>query len=425
MSSEKPQISFKVWLLKYVVPPVAILLLAAGAVVLANALKPEAPKKDPVVVLPNVEVVVAKSKPITLEVASQGTVQARTETTLVAEVSGRIESISPALFSGGFFEKGDVLVTIDPIDYIANLANAQSRVAEARLALEQEEAAAAQARQDWEELGRGEATPLVLREPQLEKARANLEAARSALKIAQRDLERTTVKAPYSGRAREKLVDVGQIVNARTSILARIYSVDIAEIRLPVSLAETQFIDMPEAYRNGDAAIDKPTVKIEVDYGNQAYIWDGVIDRSEGAIDSRTRLAYVVAQVKEPYSKKDGRPPLKVGLFAKAKIQGRTLADAFEIPRRAVREQNLVYIIDKENRVRIRETHILTADTETAIITKGLKEGDRICLTPLEYAVDGMQVDIVGSDEQKTGDWGQVVADTTRTSEDEVEATIK
>ncbi len=400
MTSEKKEISFGEWLLKYVMPPIAILLLAVVAVTLANIFKPESVKKDPIAVLPYVEVVTAKSKPVTLEIESQGTVQARTETALVAEVSGRIEAISPALFSGGFFEKGDVLITIDKTDYIANLASAKSRVAEARLALEQEKASADQARQDWEELGRGDPNSLVLREPQLERAKANMEAAQSTLRIAERDLERTTVRAPYSGRAREKLVDIGQIVNARSSVLAHIYSVDIAEIRLPISLAETQFIDLPETYSDGQTSGNKPTALIEVSYGDKDYTWEATIDRSEGAIDARTRLAYVVAQVRQPYARKTGddeKPPLKVGLFAKAKISGKTLPEAFTIPRKAIREGNQIYIIDRENRVRIREVRIVKSNTEIAIVTEGIKDGDRICLTPLEYAVDGMPVDIADS----------------------------
>tara|TARA_B110000037_G_scaffold218749_1_gene282374 strand:+ start:2855 stop:4075 length:1221 start_codon:yes stop_codon:yes gene_type:complete len=393
MSQEKD--SSVVWFIKYILPVIIVLAAITSAIVAVLSLD-KAEKKEAITILPKVEIFVAESVPLTVEAKSQGTVESRTETMLIAEVSGRIQSISNSFFAGGYFKKGDPLIEIDPIDYRGNLATAKSRYAEAKLAYEQEKALSEQAIEDWNELGKGEGSDLALRKPQLEMTKARLESANVGVEMAKRDLDRTIVRAPYDGRIREKFVDVGQMVSARQSQLTRIYSTDTAEIRLPIALNDIQYLDLPEAYSNTAQAISKPKVSISARFGNETFTWHGVIDRTEGAIDSRTRLSYVVAQIDSPYEKKNGsnRPPLKVGLFIDAKIEGKRLPAAIKIPRQALRQDNTVYIVDKENRLRFKTVDVYKTDTEWAIITDGLEDGDRICLTALEYAVMGMQLEI-------------------------------
>ncbi|HCR30602.1 MAG TPA: efflux transporter periplasmic adaptor subunit [Opitutae bacterium] len=390
--------SILTWLLKYVAPFFVLLaVVALLAFALLNRSVPE--KKEPTALLPVVEVLEVNSESLKLEAKSQGTVQPRTETLLVAEVSGRIESVSNAFFAGGYFKKGDPLAEIDPVDYKANLANAKSRFAEARLAYEQEKALADQAREDWESFGRGEATDLALRKPQLERAASMMESAKAAVQIAERDLARTIVRAPYDGRIKEKYADVGQMVGARQSQLARIYSTDTAEIRLPLALDQLSYLDLPESYSNYAGSDEKPKVTLSAQYGEETHEWTGIVDRVEGAIDARTRLSYVVAQVEQPYEKSDykDRPPLKVGLFVEASIEGRQIDSAFRIPRRALHEGDVVYAVDKENRIVIKEVSVLQKGVDTVIVTEGLSDGDLLCLTPLEYVVMGMQVELDSS----------------------------
>ena len=85
--------SILTWLLKYVAP---FFVLLAVVALLAFALlnRPVPERKEPTAILPVVEVLEVRSESLTLEALSQGTVQPRTETLLVAEVSGRIESVS-------------------------------------------------------------------------------------------------------------------------------------------------------------------------------------------------------------------------------------------------------------------------------------------------------------------------------------------
>ncbi len=386
---------FSIWFLKYIAP-ILVLVAALAIVYIAIVSQPQLEKKSPTVILPTVEIFQARSAPLTLETKSQGIVQSQIETLLIAEVTGRIQSISNSFSAGGYFKQGDALIEIDPIEYQAHLATAKSRYADAQLAYQQEKALSDQAIEDWNELGKGEGSDLTLRKPYLDRAKALLESAKAGVIIAERDLERTTVRAPYDGRIREKLADIGQMVSARQTQLGRIYCTDTAEVRLPISLQDIQYLDLPETYSDRLTSQSKPKVLISANYGGKTYTWEGVIDRTEGAIDPATRVSYVVAKIEWPYRKdpNSDRPPLKVGLFVEASIEGKRLANAIKIPRQALRTDDTVYVINQENRLEFKTVTVYKTDTKWAVITEGLKDGDRVCLTPLEYAVLGMQVEV-------------------------------
>ena len=150
----------------------------------------------PVFTPPGVRVEAVTLRDVPFSVTSQGTVRPRTESQLVTEIAGRVTSIAPSFAEGGFFESGDVLVTVDPFDYQQAMVSARSQVAQARLRLAQEEAEAEVAVREWDTLGRGDPRALTLRKPQLEEARASVAGAEAGLERAERDLERADIVAP-------------------------------------------------------------------------------------------------------------------------------------------------------------------------------------------------------------------------------------
>ena len=353
--------------------------------------KPEA--KSITQILPRVEVIRVHRGKHRLEVVTHGTVQPRTETNLTSEVSGVIVEVSPSFFPGKSSEKDEVLLRLDATEYRASQANARSRLAQAILALEQEKALAEQALEDWEGMGEGEASDLVLRKPQLVRAHADVEAAQAALELAERNLRLTTIRAPYAGRIREKDVDIGQVVSARMTQLARIYSVDVAEVRLPISAQEAAYFSLPEDYGNNPGHSEKPGVFLEFDYAGKSILWNGFIDRVEGAIDPTTRQIVVVAQILNPFTRDEAsdRPPLKAGQFVTARIQGHQIENATIIPRGALHD-DAVYVIDENNRLQIRQVNVVKKEIETVVLDAGLNEGELICLTPLEFVIQDMEV---------------------------------
>ncbi len=396
--------------IKRILVPVGFLLLSGLAAAALVRTRPEVETQEVKTLAPLVRVLTIEPENRTLDVHAQGTVLPRTETTLIAQVAGTVTATSPDFEAGGFFRRGQTLVKLDPRDYEVAVRRAKAQVAQAELQVELQEAEAQVAIEEWQELGAGEASPLVRREPQLAQARAGLEAARAELAKAELDLERTHIRAPFTGRVRGKRVDLGQFLSPGTP-LATIHATDYAEVRLPVADDQLGYLELPFTYRNADSE-DGPSVTLSARLGRHQHSWEGRIVRTEGELDSRTRMLNLVARVENPYDRSADapeRPPLAVGTFVEAEIDGRMADGVFVVPRVALRPtrrgmSEQVLIVDGEDRLRFRDVDILRLDGESAMISSGLTAGERVCVSPLDAAVDGMEVRTVETrDDAGTG----------------------
>ncbi len=393
---------FLIRLLKVLLPLVVV--VGAGLVAYGMFLsRPPVETQAPVIAPPSVRVQRVTFDSVTLTVTSQGTVQPRTSSQLVPEISGPVIEVAPSFAVGGFFEAGDVLLRIDPYDYQQAVITGRSQLAQAALRLAQEEAEAEVARREWQDLGRGDASALTLRQPQVEDARASVAAAEAALDRAARDLERAEVKAPYAGRVQSKDVDVGQFVNKGNTV-ARIYAVDSAEIRLPLPDEELAYVDVPLSYR-GATRRSSPRVTISSNFAGREHTWDGRIVRTEGEIDPVSRMVHVVAEVRDPYAPGNDprRPPLSSGMFVEAEITGSTVNEVVILPWAALRGRDQVLIVDETNRLRFRDVEILRSTSDEVLIRAGLAEGEMVCISPLDTVTDGMVVRVVDDDLQLAG----------------------
>lgn len=376
-------------LLGVVLPILVIAAAIAGAYVMY--LNREQPQPvTPVRQAPFVRVTIAQPHAETVHVRTHGTVAPRTQSTLAAEVAGRVVQVAPACRDGGFFADGEILLRIESVDYRLALEQRTAEVARAKRALLWEEAEADAAIRDWKSRSDEPPPPLVAREPQLAEARALLRAAEAALEQAQRDLARTEVAAPYAGRVRQQLVDVGAFVN-RGEPLAQIYAVDFAEIRLPIPDEDLRFLELPLDARDG---AEGPAVTIRVQFAGSMHSWSGQVVRTEGELDPRTRMVHVVAQVPDPYGRNDEQRsvPLAVGMFVEASIHGRTFEDIVAIPRSALRSGGTVHVVDAEDRLHSRTIELLRTERDRLLVRSGLAAGDRVVVSTLEVATEGMLV---------------------------------
>lgn len=363
----------------------------------------EPPKPQPIEVQPPlVNTMRAERVDHTFIVEAEGTVAPRTESQLVPEISGRVIQVSPSLAVGGFFDEGDVLLRIESRVYELAVTRARASIEQARLRLVTEQAEAELARKEWDAVGRGEPSPLLFREPQIAEAQSSLEAAEATLAEAEYDLERTALRAPFAGRVRSKQVDVGQFVQ-RGVALATLYSVDVAEVRLPIPDADLEYCNLPLAYRNVSSPATGPSVKLTARFAGREHSWQGRIVRTEGEIDPRTRMVNAIAQVQDPYARgrDSGRPPLAVGMFVRAEIQGIRARGVVALPRSALRSEDTVYVVGPGNRLDIRHVAVMRLERDAVLIRGGLEEGERVCLSPLETAVQGMLVSV--AEEPGTG----------------------
>ena len=365
--------------------PIAVLALAFGLRWLLYATSPSAATAEPEPIVPVVRVVAAMPETLRLEVVAHGTVSPRTESDLVAEVRGRVVSVSPKLEAGAFFDQGDELLRLDGREPAIALDRARARVrlraSEAKLAESQ-----ADRRRTLAQRNAASVSDLDQFESRADVAAAALQEAKAQLAQAELDLERTTLRAPYDGRVRERHAHVGQFVSPGTT-LARIYAVDYAEVRLPIQTRDLAYLVLPEA------GSQPSPVMLEAELSGQRMRWPAVLARSEGSIDAKTRMLYVVARIDDPQARRDPtRQALPAGLFVRAVVQGRELQDVYRLPALALRDDDRVFIVGSENQLHSRSVDVARRTREEVILRAGLEPGERVIVSPLRAVTEGMQV---------------------------------
>lgn len=369
--------------------PLFVLLGGFAVAALLIATGPRVEPRPPVVEAPLVRVLTASPETIQLSVSTHGTVAPRSESELIPEVSGRVTWVSPDLVSGGFFSQGEPLLRIEALDYEVELEQARARLARAESDLAN--ARTAHARQI--DLAAQQASSEAQRDDAINRLRVAEAAKREtlgSLAKAERNLARTEILAPYDGRVRSERVDVGQFVN-RGAIVATIYAIDFAEVRLPIPDAELAYLDLPLVYDEGETS--KPiAVTLRARFAGQEHEWQAEVVRTEGELDAQTRMVNVVARVPEPYARIEGKPPLSVGLFVEAEISGREVRNIVVLPRSALRGGDRVLIVDADERLRFRAVDVLRVSRDQVLVQGGLEDGDRVCVSPLEIAMEGMLV---------------------------------
>lgn len=351
-----------------------------GAVGLAAGLmsmRPEPPKKDVEKLDLLVDVIELQPGKEQFRISSQGVVRPRTQTTLSAEVSGAIVSISPKFIAGGVFSANEVLMRIDPSNYEVAVHRAEALLKQRQIEFDGAEKLRLQGYRA---------------EAELAAAAAALAAARAELVNAQRNFERTYIRLPYDGMVLSKDADLGQYVNPGTPIGVT-FATDYAEIRLPLTDQDLAFVEVPptrEITATGSA--DGPHVKLSaIQLGRQAS-WDAQIVRSEGVVDERSRVTYVVAHVDDPYRLHSDGVPLPIGTFVSASIEGSGARDVMRVPRTAVRGSNQLLFVTDDHKIEIRSVNILRSDNEFVYVDSGAMPGERITTTAIAAPTNGMSV---------------------------------
>tara|TARA_B100000212_G_scaffold262627_1_gene202372 strand:- start:7664 stop:8863 length:1200 start_codon:yes stop_codon:yes gene_type:complete len=328
-------------------------------------------------------------------ITSQGNVRPHDQITLNSEVAGRIVRISPNFEDGAFFSEGDVLAELDTADFEATLANAEAQVARTTSSYALEKAQSDQARQNWIRLSSNEdeqPDPLVLRIPQLKQAEANVKSANAQLDRAQRDLERTRIRAPFDGRVRQRSVGLGQAIRIN-STLGTIFASDYAEVRLPISTEDLPLLALPENLGDPPVGVE---LSDSLNPGNGA-LWKAEIVRTEGALDASSLELFAIAKVDDPFGLHSGKPPLRIGQPVTASISGKILENVMPLPRIGVKRLDQVYLVDPDKMTLHKRTIVaIWADEDHVIIRDpDIPDGILMSTTKLGYAPEGGQVEIL------------------------------
>ncbi len=378
----------------FVIPTAIVLLfLSVAATLMATAPVLEPANDTPTPLTVRVRTIETES--IELKVHSQGSVAPSTVSQLIPEVSGRVTWTSPSLVAGGFFEAGQELARIDDLDY----RNAQDR---ANAALKRATAEVEHAKYEYRRLRSLAERKLVSRSA-LENGlrayrvtQATFEDAQANSEQAQENVKRTVLRAPFTGLVRSENIDIGQFAS-RGQAIATLYANDVVEVRLPIADRQLAFLNLPPL-RNGNFPEDmQPTVKLSADYGGQVRQWFGKIVRAEAEIDTSSRMVHLVARVESSRDSQD----LSVGLFVTAEIAGLAVENIVRLPRSATRNDNQVLVVDTENRLRFRDIQPLRLYKEIVLVNAGLTPGERVCISTVQTAIDGMAVNPIAESSTK------------------------
>lgn len=389
---------------KQIILPIAILVVGVIAFVGFSSLKTPPEEKAEVDNTPIVAVENIVVAPMALHVNSYGIVKPKYETSLVAQVNGEIVELNDVFVRGGFVKKGQLLARIDPNDYHAALIDAQATMASARAALEKEVAQGKVAEREWKQITDTSPTELSLRKPQLAQELARVKSAQAAVLRAERNLQRTEIKAPYDAMIDNRMIGLGSFVSVGSQI-GKLLGTAIAEVRLPVADNQLQFL----IDQGHDAK-----VKLIGSYAGESVEWSANIARNEGVVDNKSRMTYLVAEIQNPYLLQDklagnkgaGKAaqnkivPLRFGSYVQAEILGFEIANASVLPRYLVIDGK-VPLLDNDSKLHYATIDVVRQQGANIVVSSGLFDGDRLIVSALDYPVDGMKLALISDKKEQ------------------------
>ncbi len=372
--------------------PLLIILIAiiAAAIMIGTRKPPEQKAVEAKAFLVDAQQV--NKEEVRFKVLSQGNVVPKNQTNISAQVSGKVIEIAENFVAGGMFKKGDLLVRLEQEDYSTDLKLAEAELAQANASLTEEKARGKVAEQEWRSVNSSVAPELGLRKPQLATAQANVKAAEAKLERAKRNLSRTEIKAPYDGLVVSRNVDLGQFIPTG-AVVGMVNSTDEAEVRLPIPDSDMAFIDINSQIKQG------AEVSLTATVAGKQRAWKAELVRSEGVMDAGNRVIYVVAEVDDPYARKQSeRVPLRFGQFVQAEITGTQSQRLFVLPRNVLRLDNTVLELTDERKVKISPVEVVRTNARNVYVSSGLEENAQIITSAVPNPYNGMKVRLPGDE---------------------------
>lgn len=396
-----------------------------------------------------VRILSVEPQPFLPRVSGFGTVAPSRIWNAVAQVSGRINAVNPDFVHGGTVRKGDMLVRIAPDDYELAIAQARSEIESATAEFEQaklseqtiqqslaiERDALQIARRELErqrDLAKrntvAEATveaqesavlaqrarvqelenQLTVLPFQLEALAQSEKVAEASLAIAELNLERTLISAPFDARVAAADVEISQYVGVGTS-MGTLDGIESAEIDVQVSPRQMAgFVRLAfggrELPAGGTAGQVPPgvgfTAEVQVGFPGTGQGWQAEVKRISDTVDPETRSIGVIVSVPEPYgqARPGVRPPLIKGMFTEVELRAPVVQDVFLLPRTVVRDGQ-VMIADADDRLTFAEVEIAYSLDDIAVLRGGLEPGTRVVVSDPSPAIPGMLLAPTGDPE--------------------------
>lgn len=373
-----------------------LIILACAGLIAAFLLitSPTTRNQEPAKPVPAVVTVPLEKGEYDLIVEAFGSVIPAREVSITPEVTGKIVYVNPEMEPGGVLGEGDLLVSIEKADYELAVERAAAALREAEAALELEKGRQVVAKREWEIFGKDidssiASGELAMRKPQLAQAEADVKSAKAALGEAELNLRRTDLRAPFDSIVLEESVEVGQRVGPDSGI-ARLAGTGSFWVKASVPLDSFRRIEPEE---NGDGS----AVTIYLDSGlDGTAVRCGKVIRKLGDLDPQGRMGKLLISIEDPLSlggEQDGRA-VPIESYVRTEIRAGTMKDVYRIPRRGLRENNTVWVAEKDGKLGIREVSVSRRYRDEVYVNGSFEPGDSLIVSHLASVIPGMEVNV-------------------------------
>ena len=355
-----------------------LIALLAARILIATA--PEAERKRPPRQTLLVETLQTRIQNETVKIEVAGTVIPAQEIELRTPVNGKILWTSDQFIAGGRVKKGEVLVQLDTNNYTLAIENANAGLAQAQFEYEMELGRQDIAKREWALLKADDATEqeraLALRIPHLKASKAALASAKARVRRAELDLGRTTLTAPFNALVRSRYTSVGTQANPQT-LLARLAGTDVYHIEASIPMDRLKWISFPGS---------RATV-----HSASGGTYQGTVIQLTGSLETRGRMVRILIAVNDPWGAETPvEKPLLLGEYVETIVEGSTLENVTRIPRRALREGNVVWL-DTDGKLDIQPVEVLFRESDS-ILVRGLPADSFLITTDIAAPVPGQPV---------------------------------
>lgn len=445
-------------------PVLVILGIGVAGFMILGSLKAGPQTTTPTANIPKVNVQSIDTDVGAINIHVNGNVMPRREISIAAEVAGRIVQKSQEIRAGRFIEAGTELCLVDRQPYDLELQRLDNELAELTIDLQQldlEESNTDElinlaqddldrANRDVQRLeqARTRSGPNIITDAQLDDAQGEvtrmqnalqtlknskslmptkkqkLEAQKSLLetrkRIAQLDLDRTTISAPISGVIASEEIEEGDFVQRGTELMVL---EDVSQMEVSCNLLTEDLYWIWASSPNQGRSDRQPGARtyyevppipatIALTVAQQRFEWSGELARLEGsALHEKTRTVPCRVRVGEPKLTNAGvsPPSLARGMFVSVTLHVPPSSQLVRIPEQALRMNDRIYtttqVADPDDagktidqlhihNVRIARTIPGAVIVQQSSITPSIPAGARLVVSPLQYATDGMTVKI-------------------------------
>ncbi|EGQ9109838.1 multidrug efflux RND transporter periplasmic adaptor subunit VmeY [Vibrio alginolyticus] len=323
-----------------------------------------------------------------------GRIEAVEDTNITAQISGYLKARH--FEEGQMVEKGQLLYSIEPSSFEAQVASAKAALAQAKAALKKAELDHTRGKNllPRGSISQSEFDALTAA---LLGARAELEAANAQLKLAEVNLSYTQIRAPFSGRISDTKVSTGDLVSPSSGVLTTLVSLDPVHTSFSVSERERLAMGMDQVKGDGSAESNRVEVQLELENG-QFFEHLGKLDFLGNRIDTKTGTIAMRALVPNPDQK------LLPGQHIKVNLRDKNTKDVIVIPRRAVQtdlEGDFVMVMAEGNVAERRNVELGPQVEQGIIIREGLDQEDTVITQGLQRVRNGVEVRLQAPAEDK------------------------